>query len=76
MQETWETLDNRAGVPKVTKMSHKKPRRSKREVKCAYCGRESISITQKGYMKPHVKPDGRPCLMIHVVPFELLKDNK
>lgn len=48
-------------------MSHKKPRRSKREVKCAYCGRESISVTHKGYMTPHVKPDGRPCLMIHVV---------
>lgn len=36
-------------------------------VKCAYCGREKIPVTKKGYMKPHVKPDGRKCLHIHVV---------
>lgn len=33
-----------------------------RATKCAYCGRENVAITKKGYMRPHVKTDGRPCL--------------
>ena len=39
--------------------------KSKKEtVKCAYCGREKVLVTKKGYMMPHVKPDGRSCLML------------
>jgi len=39
---------------------------SKKHVKCAYCGREKVPVTKKGYMKPHVKTDGRPCLHVHI----------
>ena len=35
-------------------------------VKCAYCGRERVPVTKKGYMKPHVKTDGRPCLHVNI----------
>ena len=39
-------------------MKKKKPK----TVKCAYCGREHVPVTPKGYMRPHVKMDGRPCM--------------
>jgi hypothetical protein len=31
-------------------------------VKCAYCGREGVEVTKKGFMRPHVKMDGRRCM--------------
>jgi len=48
-------------------MSNKRKRRKSIIVKCAYCGRENVVVTSKGYMKPHVKFDGKPCLFVHVV---------
>ena len=43
--------------------------KSKKEtVKCAYCGREKVLVTKKGYMKPHVKMDGRPCFGVNIPP--------
>ena len=45
-------------------MSNVKRKRSVDTVKCTYCGRENVIVTKKGYMNPHIKPDGRPCLMI------------
>jgi len=47
-------------------MSHKKKNTKKKTVKCAYCGREKVPVTKKGYMKPHVKTDGRPCLLVNI----------
>lgn len=40
-------------------------------VKCAYCGRENVAVTKKGYMKPHVTPAGRRCIGIHIPPHYL-----
>jgi hypothetical protein len=35
-----------------------------KHVKCAYCGREKVPVTKKGYMRPHVKTDGRRCMHV------------
>jgi hypothetical protein len=47
-------------------MSHKKPAKEKKYVKCAYCGRDNVQVNvatpeNKTYMAPHVKPDGMAC---------------
>lgn len=33
-------------------------------VKCAYCGREKVEVTSKGYMRPHVQPSGGRCMQV------------
>jgi hypothetical protein len=43
-------------------------------VKCAYCGRESVPVTKKGYAKPHVTPAGRPCIGLHIPPHVHIDD--
>ena len=56
-------------------MSHKRKKSNKRVVKCAYCGREDVPVSNKGYMDPHVKTDGRPC-MHGLIPFPDAIKNK
>jgi hypothetical protein len=47
-----------------------------RTVKCAYCGREGVPVTKKGYMKPHVTTTGRRC-MHGLIPFpEKIKEGR
>ncbi len=49
-------------------MSHHRRHAAQASVKCAYCGRVDVPVTKKGHMKPHVKLDGRPCLLVNIPP--------
>jgi len=49
-------------------VSRKPNKKTKAYVKCAYCGREDVPVSRKGFTKPHVKADGKPCL-IGIIPF-------
>lgn len=49
-------------------MSHKSPKKLKGYVKCAYCGRENVPVSSKGYTLPHMQMDGRRC-GIAIIPF-------
>lgn len=47
-------------------MSHKATKKAPLTSKCS-CGR-SCRVGFNGYLAPHVKPSGRPCLMRLVLP--------
>lgn len=41
-------------------------KQSSKTVKCAYCDRDRVPVTKKGYMKPHVTPSGIQCFGLNI----------